>query len=151
MKTIKFGDVEFKLVYDVVEDSTAHIRITVHKENFDILEVADAAHECERIVVYEDGVGVKVYENFTELDAVQLFKDYPIANEEFGPVYSIELTNADIQSQLDALLGRVNNLEVSQELQSNAIGSLEESQEVQDGAIEDLGEAVSALEPIEEG
>lgn len=137
MKTIKFGDVEFKLVYDVVEDSTAHIRVTIYKESFDILEVADAAHECDRIVVYEDGVGVKVYENFTELDAVQLFKDYPIGDNEFGPVYSIELTNADIQGQLDALLGRVNNLE--------------DSQEVQDGAIEDLGEAVSALEPVEEG
>ena len=134
MKTIKFGVNEYNLVYDPVV-SASLIRATIYKGDNDIIDVAEAANNQPVIQVLEDGVVVKVFNGFTQLVTIQLFDNYPVNGEITDSVYSIELQNVSIQSQLDSIVSNV--------------ATIEEGQIVQDAAIADLGQAVSDLEPIE--
>lgn len=135
MKTIKFNNTEYNLVFTAIENSTK-LRITILKENHTIPEIADAVKDITTISILEDDEVVAQYNQYTDLVTLQSFSDYPINGEETDSVILIEMVNGDLQEQINALTGKIT--------------SLEESQVTQDGAIEDLATAVDELASMEE-
>lgn len=156
MKTIKFGNVVYELVCDVVRDGS-RIRATIYKNNLTLADVAPAVSGVNEIEVFDGEEEVAIYTGYTLPITLNIFYNYPLVGDTFGSVISIELENVNFQAQIDALNRQFDNMAATQETQDAAISDLgvavndfADSQETQDLAIEDLAEAVSELTPEEE-
>lgn len=119
MKTIKFNDTSYELVYDVIKESS-RIRITIYKNDLSLADVASVVTDVNQIQVLEDDEVIAIFNGYTFPVALNIYNDYPFSAEAFGSVISIELENTDMQSQIDA----INN-------QIDIIVSVQESQEAQ--------------------
>lgn len=150
MKTIKFGNVVYDLVYDVVAEA-ASIRVTIPKGNLTLADVAPVVQGVEEIqVIGDDGTVLAIYKGYTRLTTLNLYTNYPLEWGAFGPVISIELQCADVVSQIDALTAAQETQGAEIADIEEAVDELTESQGTQDLAIEDLAEAVNDLTPEEE-
>lgn len=156
MKTIKFGNVVYDLVCDVVRDGS-RIRATIYKNDLTLADVAPTVSGVNEIQVLDGEEVVTIYTGYTLPVSLNIYKNYPLTGDLFGQVISIELENVNFQAQIDALNRQFDNMAATQETQDTAISDLGEavngladSQETQDLAIEDLAEAVSELTPEEE-
>lgn len=90
MKTIKFDNFVYDLVYDPVKQNPL-VRITIVNTNLDIVDVATKVRNHDSIeVLDESGELFQSYEGYTDLVTIQRFDDYPIG-EDTGSVFSIEL------------------------------------------------------------
>lgn len=127
MKTIKFNEVEYNLVYYVFEENTK-IRVTILKEDYTIPEVADEIKDTTTIEVKEDSEVIAQFNNFSTLVALQIFSNYPVDGGATDTVISIELVNADLQAQIDDLNAAIaqQTQAINSKVDSSVIAEVEE-------------------------
>lgn len=147
MKTVKFNEVEYKLLYTVFEGA-AKLRAMIYKENHDIPSVSADVNGCENIVIKEDGEVTAQYNGFSSLVGIQIFSDYPV-NDGTDKVICIDIVNANIQSQIAALTAQVQTQETAIADLGDTVNSVSETNETQDNAINDLADAVNELSNTE--
>jgi hypothetical protein len=133
MKTIVFGKNEYDLVS--IDADSQKLCAVVQKENHTMDSIIKAVDGVESIVVYEDGEQIAVYNGYSKLFVAYYLKE--------NDTVSVELSNTDIESQINNLSDSVTELNA-------VVDGLEDSQATQDLAIEDLAEAIDELTPTEE-
>lgn len=129
MKTILLNNVSYKLV-DSPNISADRIQATILKEDYSFEEIVENAKGNEEITVKEDDTTIGVYSGYTNFLAASLYEI------KVGSVVSIELLNADMQSQ-------INNMERVQESQGEAIEALDKKV---DNAVNTLGDKAEAAD-----
>lgn len=146
MRKVQFNSVKYDLATPENRSSSDFQSTIIKGDNdFDAI-VADAKSSAE-INIYEDDTIVGTYTGYT------IFKAATLYFYESKDVVSIELMNADFQSQLNSINSDLADMHSTQNTHDIAIadlgdeiGNLAESQGTQDLAIEDLAEAISELE-----
>lgn len=139
---VKFGNAQYTVEGMNVNVSATRFQVNVMKENATMDQIIADALAAETItVIGDDGETVGVYNGYTNLVAATAYDTR---------VVSIELENADVRGQIDALTIAQAETESRLDQVEESTEELQESQSTQDLAIEDLAEAVSDLTPEEE-
>jgi len=134
MQSIKFHTAEYEVVTFNV--SAIRFQVTLKKGDATIDSIVADTEDADNITIIEDGETKGVYTGYTDRIAITIYDNDNI---------SVELKNADIESQIEALENSIVAVQGDVSSQSATITDLVDSQTTQDLAIEDLGDAVSEL------
>ena len=134
MQSIKFHTAEYEVVTFNV--STIRFQVTLKKGDATIDSIVADTEDANNITIIEDGETKGVYTGYTNRIAISIYDNDNI---------SVELKNADLESQINALENSIAAVQSDVSSQSATITDLVDSQATQDLAIEDLGDAVSEL------
>lgn len=126
---IKFHEIEYSLL-DIPNATYDHFQATIFKDEYSLDDIFDDIQGIERIEVTDGDEVVRIYTSYSTFIALSTYYLDPETR-----IISIELSNDNIQNQINR--------------QGEEIAELIDSQETQDLAIEDLAEAVSDLTPEE--
>lgn len=102
----------FNLV-DNINVSPSRLQATIFQENFTMEFIAECVKDNTEIQILDDSEIIGIYEGYSDLFALSMYYNQD------DEVVSIELMNADIESQID-------NLSVIQTQQGTAIDTLNE-------------------------
>lgn len=134
MQSIKFHTAEYEVVG--VNISAVRFQVTLKKGDATIDSIVTDTENANTITIIEDGETKGVYTGYTDRIAISIYNDDNI---------SVELKNADLESQIAALENSVAAIQSDVSSHSATINDIVDSQATQDLAIEDLGDAVSEL------
>lgn len=129
MKTIILNNISYNLV-DSPNVSADRIQATILKENHAVETIVEDAKGNEVITVKEDDEVVGVYNGYTDFMCAYLY------NHDEDVVVSVEITNHDMQSQINIM---------HEEVVTNA-NAIENLDKKVDGAVETFGDKAQAAD-----
>ena len=130
MNYIKFKTTKLELIGSNI--TATRLQATISgKVSLDT--VLDEVKTSEEITTYDGDEVTGVYDGYTNFLSLHVQSD--------GNV-SVELENADVMAQIDALTNSVSNLKTTVVENSEGIASLNESQDEQDDVIAEIMETV---------
>lgn len=130
MNYIKFKTTKLELISSNI--TATRFQATISGE-VSIDTVLDEVKTSEEITTYDGDEVTGVYDGYTNFLSLHVQSDRNV---------SVELENADVMAQIDALTNSVSNLKTTVVENSEGIASLNESQDEQDDVIAEIIETV---------